>query len=185
MSGFDLPDNFILDPEALLRKKGTHASTSSATPPTTKPLIPVPAATNTMAQKSLWCRPVHFVDCQVRIATLTFRPSLNCVTLSSSKMSHLRLSGFVYFLSPLWGRQSSGSTRTRKLSIHGENAPLCSSLNSSLSAKPMRCGEESPTSSRHQWNPSQRRGRGCKSTSKHALTIGWRTGWCSRTSTMG
>jgi hypothetical protein len=49
MSGFDLLDNFIPDLEALLRKKGTHASTFSATPPTTEPLTPVPATTNAMA----------------------------------------------------------------------------------------------------------------------------------------
>jgi hypothetical protein len=53
MSGFGLPNNFVPNLEALLRKKGTHASTSSTTPPTTESLIPVPAATNTMAQKSL------------------------------------------------------------------------------------------------------------------------------------
>jgi hypothetical protein len=53
MSDFDLPDNFVLDPEALLRKKRSHASASSATPPTTEPVIPIPAATNAMAQKSL------------------------------------------------------------------------------------------------------------------------------------
>jgi hypothetical protein len=53
MSGFALPDNFIADPEALLRKKRSCASSSSATPPTTEPLIPVLAATNAMAQKSL------------------------------------------------------------------------------------------------------------------------------------
>jgi hypothetical protein len=104
---------------------------------------------------------------------------------SSSKTSHLRLSGSVYFPSLSWGRRNSGSTRTGKLLIYRANAPLRSSLSSSLWAKPMPCGEESPTSSRLQWNPSRRHRRSCKSTSKHALTIGWRTGWCSRTSTMG
>jgi hypothetical protein len=49
-----LSDNFIPDPEALLRKKGSRASTSSATPSTTELLTPVPAATTTMAQKSLY-----------------------------------------------------------------------------------------------------------------------------------
>ena len=53
MSGFDLPNNFVLDLEALLRKKGSHASTSSTTLPTTEPLTPIPAAIITMAQKSL------------------------------------------------------------------------------------------------------------------------------------
>jgi hypothetical protein len=47
------PDNFVPNPEALLRKKETRASTSFATPPITEPLISVPATTNTMAQKSL------------------------------------------------------------------------------------------------------------------------------------
>ena len=53
MSGFDLPDNFTPNLEALLRKKGTHASTSYSMPPSTKPLTSVPATTTTMAQKSL------------------------------------------------------------------------------------------------------------------------------------
>jgi hypothetical protein len=53
MSGFDLSDNFVLDPEALLWKKGSRASTSSATPPTTEPFILVLATINAMAQKSL------------------------------------------------------------------------------------------------------------------------------------
>jgi hypothetical protein len=48
-----LSDNFIPDPEALLRKKGYHASTSSTTPLTTELLTPILAATTTMAQKSL------------------------------------------------------------------------------------------------------------------------------------
>jgi hypothetical protein len=47
-----LPKNFIPDPEALLKKE-THASTSSATPPTTEPLTSVLATTINMAQKSL------------------------------------------------------------------------------------------------------------------------------------
>jgi hypothetical protein len=41
MSGFDLPNNFVPDSEALLRKKGSHASTSSATPSITEPLTPI------------------------------------------------------------------------------------------------------------------------------------------------
>jgi hypothetical protein len=50
MSGFDLPDNFIPDPEALLRKKGScPSSSSSTTPPITKLLPPVPAAIVDMA----------------------------------------------------------------------------------------------------------------------------------------
>ena len=53
MSDFDLPDNLILNLEALLRKKGSHASNSYVTPPITKPLTLVPAATIIMAQKSL------------------------------------------------------------------------------------------------------------------------------------
>jgi hypothetical protein len=49
MSGFDLLDNFIPDLEALLRKKRSSASFSSATPLTTEPLIHIPAATNAVA----------------------------------------------------------------------------------------------------------------------------------------
>jgi hypothetical protein len=51
--------------------------------------------------------------------------------------------------------------------------------------KPMFYGEESPISSKHKWNPYRRRGKGFKSTSKPVPTMGWKVGWCSRTSTMG
>jgi hypothetical protein len=44
---------FLESVKGLLRKKGSHASTSSTTPLKTELLIPVPAATTTMAQKSL------------------------------------------------------------------------------------------------------------------------------------
>jgi hypothetical protein len=53
-SGFNSSDNFIRNPKALLRKKRFCASTSSATPSTTKLLTPIPAATIAMAQKSLY-----------------------------------------------------------------------------------------------------------------------------------
>jgi hypothetical protein len=53
MSGHDLPENFIDNPEALLRKKRTCAPTSSTIPLTTAPLTSVLATTTTMAQKSL------------------------------------------------------------------------------------------------------------------------------------
>jgi hypothetical protein len=53
MSGHNLLNNFIPDPEALLKKKRTRASTSSAILPTTVPLTSVPATNIIVAQKSL------------------------------------------------------------------------------------------------------------------------------------
>ena len=53
MSGFDLLNNYIDNPEALLRKSQSHTTSSSATPPAVEPVIPVPSATIEMA-KSLY-----------------------------------------------------------------------------------------------------------------------------------
>jgi hypothetical protein len=49
MSGFDLPNNYTNNPEALLRKNGSRASSSSATPPAVELFIPV-STTITMAK---------------------------------------------------------------------------------------------------------------------------------------
>jgi hypothetical protein len=40
MSGFNLPNNYTDNPEALLRKNMSHASSSSATPPVVKSFTP-------------------------------------------------------------------------------------------------------------------------------------------------
>jgi hypothetical protein len=69
--------------------------------------------------------------------------------------------------------------------FYKDNAPLRSLPNSSPWAKPMLCEEGSPISSKHKWNPYLRHGRGCRSTSKHVPTTGWKAGWCSKVSTMG
>jgi hypothetical protein len=53
MSGLDLPNNFIPNLEALLRKNRSRTSYFSATAPVTEPLAPVPAAIIAMAQKSI------------------------------------------------------------------------------------------------------------------------------------
>ena len=50
MTGFDLPNNYTQNPEALLRKKQSHATYSSATPPTVKPVTPATSATPSMAK---------------------------------------------------------------------------------------------------------------------------------------
>ena len=44
MSGFDLPDNYIENLEALLRKSRSH-NTSSTTPSTSELVTPAPSAT--------------------------------------------------------------------------------------------------------------------------------------------
>ena len=49
MTGYDLPNNYIENPEALLRKKRSRA-TSSATPPTDELVTPAPSATPIMAK---------------------------------------------------------------------------------------------------------------------------------------
>ena len=50
MTGFDLPNNYTQNPEALLRKKRSRAASSSATLPTVKPVTPAPSATPIMAK---------------------------------------------------------------------------------------------------------------------------------------
>jgi hypothetical protein len=50
VSGFDLPNNFLDNPEALLKKNRSRTSSSSATPPAAESFTPVPFATITMAK---------------------------------------------------------------------------------------------------------------------------------------
>ena len=53
MTGFSLPNNYIPNPEALLRKNKSCAASSSTIPPTHEPVTPTPSATTEVAQKSL------------------------------------------------------------------------------------------------------------------------------------
>jgi hypothetical protein len=50
MSGFDLPNNYTFNLEALLRKNRSRIVSSSATPREVKPVTPVPSGTITMAK---------------------------------------------------------------------------------------------------------------------------------------
>jgi hypothetical protein len=50
MIGFDLPNNYNQNSEALLRKKWSHATSSSATPLIVKPITPAPSTTPIMAK---------------------------------------------------------------------------------------------------------------------------------------
>jgi hypothetical protein len=50
MSGFDLPNNYTNNLEALLRKSQSRTASSSATPSVVEPVTPVPSATTTMAK---------------------------------------------------------------------------------------------------------------------------------------
>src|ERR687888_2724420 len=52
MTGFSLSENFIQNPEELLRKNRSRTSSSSATPPTNKPVASAPSELVEMAQKS-------------------------------------------------------------------------------------------------------------------------------------
>jgi hypothetical protein len=51
MAGYGLPNNYIENPEALLRKKWSHAASSSATPPIVELVTPAPFATPSMAKR--------------------------------------------------------------------------------------------------------------------------------------
>ena len=50
MSGFDLPNNYTDNLEALLRKSWSHTASSSTTPLVVEPVTPVPSATTKMAK---------------------------------------------------------------------------------------------------------------------------------------
>ena len=50
MSGFDLPNNYTDNPEALLRKSLSGTASSFATPSAVEPVTPVPSATTEMAK---------------------------------------------------------------------------------------------------------------------------------------
>jgi len=50
MSGFDLPNNYTDNPEALLRKNRSHIASSSATPLASQPVTPIPSTTIKMAK---------------------------------------------------------------------------------------------------------------------------------------
>ena len=45
MSGFDLPDNYTKNPEALLRKNRSYTVSSSTTPSASELVTPAPSAT--------------------------------------------------------------------------------------------------------------------------------------------
>jgi hypothetical protein len=50
MTGYDLLNNYIKNLEALLRKKRSRATSSSATPPIDELVTPVPSATPIMSK---------------------------------------------------------------------------------------------------------------------------------------
>ena len=50
MNGFDLPNNYTDNPEALLRKNQSRTTSSSTTPPVVEPVTPVPSGTTAMAK---------------------------------------------------------------------------------------------------------------------------------------
>jgi hypothetical protein len=50
MTSFDLPNNYTEDLEALLRKKRSRTTFSSATPPTDELVTPAPSVTPIMAK---------------------------------------------------------------------------------------------------------------------------------------
>jgi hypothetical protein len=50
MSGFDLPNNYTDNPEALLRKSRSHTASFSTTPPAIEPVTPAPSTISTMAK---------------------------------------------------------------------------------------------------------------------------------------
>ena len=50
MSGFDLLNNYIDNPEALILKSRSHTASSSTIPPIVEPSTPIPSATTKMAK---------------------------------------------------------------------------------------------------------------------------------------
>jgi hypothetical protein len=50
MTGYDLPNYYIKNLEALLRKKWSRVASSSAPPPTVEPVTPAPFATPSMVK---------------------------------------------------------------------------------------------------------------------------------------
>ena len=167
MTGFDLPNNYTANPKALLRKKRSCATSSSATPPTSELVTPTPSATPIMAKTlrdysvpTVANLPIRLaintgnrnfelctslimmvmanqLVCQVRMRTRISNTSSSCVTPSSSTTSRLRASSSACFTSPSRRRQSNSFTRKMKLSRHGTNVPRRSSSCSSPWAKPM------------------------------------------------
>ena len=73
MSGFDLPNNYTDNPDALLRKNRSRTTSSSATPPAVEPVIPVPSTT------SLMDRSLHDYSTSV-VANVPIGPAVNMVT---------------------------------------------------------------------------------------------------------
>ena len=49
MPGFSLPENYIFDPEAILRSRRSQTVSSSATPPTSEPAGTAPTPNKLMA----------------------------------------------------------------------------------------------------------------------------------------
>jgi hypothetical protein len=156
MSGFDLPNNYLDNPEALVRKNRSRAS-SSATPPIVKLFTPVPSATIVMANSLRnYSTPAVAnvpIGPAVNTGTRNFELCTGLVTMvqanqfcglpSEDTNAHLQ-----YFLElcdtivirdvapasiklrlfpfSLVGKAKQWFTRIRKLSTHGTNVPWCS-----------------------------------------------------------
>jgi len=70
MTGFNLPNNYTEDREALLRKKRSHATSSSSTPPTVNPVTPAPFVTPIIAKT------LHYYSTLV-VANMPVGPAIN------------------------------------------------------------------------------------------------------------
>ena len=73
MTGFDLPNHYTQNLEALLRKKWSYSNSSSATPPTVELVTPAPSATPIMAKT------LHDYSTPA-IANVPIRPTVNTRT---------------------------------------------------------------------------------------------------------
>jgi len=71
MSGFYLPNNYITNPEALLRNSQSR-TTSSTTPPAVEPVTPIPSATTAMAKSLCDYTPI--------VANVPIGPTVNTGT---------------------------------------------------------------------------------------------------------
>ena len=92
MTGFDLPNTYIQNLEALLRKKWFSAASSSATPPTDKLVTPTPSATPIMAKtlRDYFTPAVANVPIRptVNIGDRNFKLHTNLITMVQANQFH-------------------------------------------------------------------------------------------------
>jgi hypothetical protein len=205
MSGFDLPNNYIDNPEALLRKNRSRTACST-TLPAVKPVTPVPSATITMA-KSLrdYSTPVGPA---INTGTRNFKLQTGLITMVQasqfcglpSKDASAHLQHFLELCNTIvikdvapasirlrlfpfsnagkakqWFYQSKGAIDT------WDKCSAAFLVKFFPMGKTSALRGKFPTSSKLHLNPSPRHRRGSKITSRPTRTMEWKNGLCSKT----